>query len=350
MLQEDFIFNCVTKCIAETRFFDDQKKLDTVYYLMQGLAYREVGEKIGKQVPYVQRIMDFLKSSGLLYWGRWGVNVYKIGMKKSIVFLDWKDRNVPKEDNYKYTTYLHHVEAREAKTLAIYTYPNGDETKIKGEIGEPITPFYYTHTRFTVPFLKKVNLVKEFFDIFDSEKNDQKMLTGTPSFKTEEIHDDPITVYICRYAQLLPELKLRILTDRLEQDFNGIKDINVSFGKVRAILNMMKEEEVIFPKNVLYLKPLFYQAAHIRIKTKEIYKIMKTFNKFNMLTRVASTLDPEVFYLYIQYPFYQFPGVMRVLGQLDPDRKTYIETDFVNSDTIYYQWSLDKLKSRSEDQ
>ena len=77
---------------------------------------------------------------------------------------------------------------------------------------------------------------------------------------------------------------------------------------------------------------------------------MKTFNKFNMLTRVASTLDPEVFYLYIQYPFYQFPGVMRVLGQLDPDRKTYIETDFVNSDTIYYQWSLDKLKSRSEDQ
>lgn len=350
MLQKNFILSCVTKCIAETNFFDDQKKLDTVYYLMQGLTYHEISKKIRKRIPYVQRVMDYLKDNGFLYWGRWSPNVYKIGMKKSIAFLDWKDRNVPKGDNYNYTTYVNHVEGGEAKILVVYTYPERDESKIKGEIGEPVTPFYYTNPHFTVPFLKKIDLVKEFFDKFDSVRNDQKMLSGTPSFRAEKIYNDPITVYICRYAEILPELKPRDLTDRLEQDFKDYKEIEITYDRIETILNKMKEEEIIFPKNVLHLKPLSYQAALVRIKTEEIYRIMGTFNRFNMLTRVALTPDPEIVYMYIQYPFYQFSEVMKILSQLDPTHKTYIETEFVWGDTIYYQWSLDRyleLKSKN---
>lgn len=85
-----------------------------------------------------------------------------------------------------------------------------------------MTPFYYTHTQFTVSLSKKIDLVKEFFDIFDS-----------------------------------------------------------------TALNKMKKEEVIFPKNAIYFRPLYYQATLVRIRTKEIYKVMKTLNRFNILTGLA---------------------------------------------------------------
>ena len=157
-------------------------------------------------------------------------------------------------------------------------------------------------------------------------------------------------MYICRYCELLPDLVSGILTDRLEQDFKDY-EIDVSYERVRTTLKIMKEKGVIFPKNALYLKPLSYQSTLVRIRTKEIYKIMGTFSEFNMLTRLALTQDPEVFYLYIQYPFYQFPDVMEILNQLDPDNKTYTETQFVMGDTICYKWSLKKYsKSASRDQ
>ncbi|MBU7028323.1 MAG: hypothetical protein HXS48_15430 [Theionarchaea archaeon] len=339
--------DCLSKWMEETNFFNDQKKLDTVYYLMQGLTYRQIAEKIDKQISYVQRVMNFLRDNDLLFWGRWSPNVYRIGMKKSIAFLDWEDRDVPVKENYKYTTYVHQAQMENAKVIVIYTYLNEDESEIKGDIGEPITPFYYTHTRFTVPFFKKINLVEEFYDKFGSMKNDKEILIGTPSFEAESVYDDPITIHICKYAELLPELTPGILTEKLDQDFKNHKGIEISYDKVRITLNRMKEEEVIFPRNALNFERLSYQAALVRIKTKEIYRIMGTFNEFNLLTRMALTPDQDTFYLFIQYPFYQFPDAMEILAELDPTHKAYIETKFVFSDTIYYQWSLEKfLKSR----
>jgi hypothetical protein len=341
--------NCISRCLEETNFFNDQKKLDTMYYLMQGLPYKEITRKVEKDITYVQKVMNFLKRNKLLHWGRWSPNVYKIGMRKSIAFLDLRDKELPvnKENgNYIYATYVHHVKAEKTKILVIYTYPKGDEPEIKGDRGEQITPFYYTHTRFTVPFFKKINLFKEFFDEFDSMKNDVKILTGTPSFE-EKPYTDPITVYICRYGELLPELTPRILTEQLEQDFRDYNEINVSYSKVRDTLSKMKNEEVIFPQNALYLKPLSYQAALIKIKTKKIYEIMGTFNQFNMLTRLAKTREQDIFYLYLQYPFYQLPEVMEIFDELvgedDQDCKAYIETKFVMGDTIYYKWSLERF-------
>ena len=113
------LFYCMSRCVEERNFFNDQRKLDTTYYLMKGLTYRQVAEKIGKQISYVQRVMDFPKTEGLLFWGRWAPNVYKIGMKKSIVFLDWEDREVPEKKNFNYTTYVHHVKAEGAKVSSI---------------------------------------------------------------------------------------------------------------------------------------------------------------------------------------------------------------------------------------
>lgn len=335
------LLECISRCVEETNFFENQKKLDTMYYLTQGLTYREVAEKVEKQISYVQRVMDFLRNNGLLYWGRWAPNVYKIGMKKSIAFLDWKDRNVPMNDNPLYETYIHHVQAEETKVCVVYTYPIEDESKIKGDIGEPITPFYYTYTRFTIPFFKKMDLVKEFFDKFDSVKNDEKILTGIPSFE-EKSYTDPLIVYICRYGELLPELTPGTLTEKLERDFEG-SGIEVTSNKVRDTLNWMKEEGVIYPRNALYLKPLFYQSVLVKIETEEIYRIMGTFNKFNMLSQLALTHDRDVFYLLVQHPFYQFSEVMEILDNLDSVHKAYILTKFIDSDTIYYQWSLKKL-------
>lgn len=337
------IIGCISKYMKKTKLFNDQKKLDTMYYLMQGLSYREIAEKIGKKISYVQRVMDFLKDNGLLTWGRWTPNVYRIGMKKSIAFLNWEEREVPMKDNPLYETYIHYVQAEETKVCVVYTYPKEDESKIKGDIGELITPFYYTHTRFTVPFFKKIDLVKEFFDEFDSVDNDERILTGTPSFETKPIYTDPITVHICRYGELLPDLTPKTLTEKLEQDFKGYNGIEINYNKVRDTLKRMKEEGVISPKNALYLKPLSYQSTLVKIKTDKIYRIMGTFNQFNMLTQMALTQNPDIFYLFIQYPFYQFSEVMEILAELDPTHKAYVSTKFVDSDVIYYQWSLERF-------
>lgn len=334
--------SCLSECMEGT-IFNDQKKLDTMYYLMQGLTYRQVAEKIEKQISYVQRVMDYLRNNGLLYWGRWSPNVYKIGMKKSIAFLNWENRNVPREKNYEYTTYAHLVQSEETRTMVIYTYPRGHESKIEGEIGEPITPFYYTYTHFTVPLFKKIDLVREFRDIFYSMESDQRILSGTPSFE-EGTNTDPLTVYICMHAELRPDLTPGILTDYLKDDFENYEEIEVTYEKVRNTLNRMKDEEIIFPKNALYFKPLSYQTVLTKIKTKEIYRIMSTFNKLNILTRLALTSEQEVFYLYVQYPFYQFAEVMEILDELDPTRKTYIETKHLMSDAIYSEWALEGFK------
>lgn len=333
---------CISRCVEETQIFNDQKKLDALYYLMQGLSYKDVAEKIDKEITYVQRIMNFLKRSGLLHWGRWTPNVYRIGMKKSIAFLNWEEREVPVKDNFKYTTYAHHVQAEETKVFTIYTYPKEDKSKIEGDKGELITPFYYTHTRFTIPFFKKIDLFEEFFDEFDSVDNDEKILTGTPSFETDPSYTDPITVYICRYCELLPELTAGILQEYLMQDFKDYEDVNTSYENIQDKLKRAKDEGVIFPRNALHLVPLFYQSALVRIETDEIYKIMGTFNQFNMLTRLALTESPRVFYLYIQYPFYQLPDVMEILNERDSHNKAYIETKYVMNDTIYYKWSLER--------
>jgi hypothetical protein len=292
--------------------------------------------------------MEYLRSNGLLYWGRWAPDVYKIGMKKTIAFLDWNDRDVPVKKNFKYTTYVHHVQAENTKVFVVYTYPAEDESKIVGDIGEPVTPFYYSHTRFTVPFFKKIDLVKEFFDISNSIKSDKGILTGNPSLEAKTIYKDAVTVYICRYAELLPELTPGILTDKLEQDLKDHEDIPITYDGVRNTLITMKDKEVIYPKNALYLKPLSYQSTLVKINTKEIYRIMGTFNKFNMLTQVALTKSPEEFYFYIQYPYYQFPDVMEILTRLDPTCKIYVLTKYIMSDTIYYKWSL-KNKNQNKD-
>lgn len=341
------ILEFISRHMEETNFFNDQKKLDTMYYLMQGLTYREIAEKIDKHISYVQRVMDYLRNNGLLSWGRWAPNVYKIGMRKSITFLDWKEREVPMRDNPNYETYVHHVQAEETKVCVIYTYPKEDESQVKGDRGELITPFYYTHTQFREPIFKKIDLVKEFCDIFDSVDNDKIILTGNPSFE-EKSYVDPVTVYICRYGELLPELTPGILTEKLEQDFRDYKEIDVNYNRVRDKLNKMKSEEVIYPKNALYLKSLSYQSTLVKIETKEIYRILGTFNQFNMLTQLAMTRDSDIFYVFVQYPFHQFSEVMEIFDWLDPTHKTYVSTKFIDSDTIYYRWALERfLKSVS---
>lgn len=337
------IINCISECMEKTNFFNNQKKLDAMHYLIKGETYREIAEKIDKQISYVQRVMHFLRDNGLFYWGRWAPNVYKIGMKKSIAILDWKDKKIPKEKNKKYTTYARHVMGGKPKVFVVYTYPKEDEQKIEGERGELATPFYSTYTRFTTPLFKKVDLKKDFFDTYGSMDNDKNILSGTPNFKPEKIYTDPITVCICRYGELLPQLTPGIVTDKLEEDFKE-KGIDVNYEQVRQKLISMKEEEVIFPKNALYLEPLSYQSALVRINIKEIYKVVATFNKFNMLTELALTKNPQMYYLYIQFPFYQISGVMEILAKLDPECDVYIETEGVISDTFYYQWSLERSK------
>ncbi len=341
--------NYLSRYMQETNFFSDQTKLDTMYYLLQGLTYREVAEKIGKQISYVQRVMDYLRGNELLHWGRWSPNVYKIGMKKSIAFLDWKGKDLPLKENYNYTTYLYHVESEGPKVLAIYTYPREDESEIKGERGEDITSFYYTFIRFTVPFFKKIDIFREFFDTFDTVKNDEKILSGTPTFETEQVDDHPITVYICKYSEKLPDLTPGVLTDHLEQDFREYKEIEISYEKVRTILNRMKTDGIIFPRNALYLEPLLYRPILVKIRTGEVYRIMETFNQFNMFTSVALTRDPDAFYLFIQCPTYQFSDVMEILNELDPTHRMYMMTKHVFTDVIYYKWSLEKfLKSKNK--
>jgi hypothetical protein len=339
--------NAISEYLDKTNFFNDQKKLETMYYLMRGYTYREIADKIEKQISFVQRVMDFMRNYKLLYWGRWSPNVYKIGMKKTIAFLSWEDRKRPEKENFYYTTNVHLVHAEEPKTLVIYTFPNDHESRIVGDIGEEITPFYYSHTKFTVPFIKQIDLYKEFFSIFDSIKNDNTIIDGTPSFDIDEMYDDPLTVFICRCAEILDELNPGVILESLKKD-KDYDPLQIAYENVRTTLNKMLKNNVLFPRNALYFKPVSYQAALIRIKTNKIYRIMGSFNQFNMLTRMALTRDPNIYYFYIQYPSHQFSQVMEILSELDSDHKAYIETKFIMGDTIWYKWALERyLESKS---
>lgn len=356
------IINYISKYIEEIDFFNDQKKLYAMSHIIKGLTCREIAEKIDKKISYVQKVMDFLRNNNLLCWGKWSPNVYKIGMKKSIAILDWKDRKIPEEKNFIYTTYAHHVQAEKAKVLVIYTYPKDEQSKIEGKKGELITPFYYTFPQFTVPFFKNIDLFKKFKEFFPSAKNDKKILSATPSFKSTPIDDNPISVYICRCCQLhfesglMPGIVMEYLKQdikkckkELDLDFNDLGELGITYTDISEKLRDLKKREIIFPLNGLYLKDFLYQSAYVKIITTEIYKIMATFNKFNILTGLAMTEKPGVFYLYIHYPSHQFPEVMEILNDLDPVSKVYIETKHIINDTICYEWALKKyLKSKFE--
>ncbi|MBU7041975.1 MAG: hypothetical protein HXS47_00180, partial [Theionarchaea archaeon] len=145
--------NAISEYLDNTNFFDDEKKLETMYYLMRGKTYREIAGIIGKQISFVQRVMDFIRNYKLLYYGRWSPNVYKIGMKKRIVFLPLKEWKIPKSTkeikeikNFDFITYIHLVHAEVPKVLFIYTYPDNCESEIVSDISnsEEISPFYYS--------------------------------------------------------------------------------------------------------------------------------------------------------------------------------------------------------------
>jgi len=51
--------------------FCDQDNLDAMYWLTQGLSYRDIGEKIGRPHSFIQRVNNFLRNHGLMAGGQW---------------------------------------------------------------------------------------------------------------------------------------------------------------------------------------------------------------------------------------------------------------------------------------
>lgn len=255
-------------------------------------------------------------------------------MKKSISFFNLKDKK--RLANYRYTTFRSHVQVGKIQECVIYTYPV-DENLIRN--GELITPFYYTDSRFTTPLFKRINLVREFFDIFDSLDNSAGIINGTPSFSTEPTYIDPLTIYICRYGEILPDLTPGVLTDKLLSEI-GNKGIEINYEIVKERLTKMKADGVIFHKNMLWLKPLYYQRLLVKIKTNKIYQIIGGFNKFNMLTQLALTEKENEYYLSIEYPCYQFSGVVEILNILNLNFKTYLLFGDIEMNPINASWSF----------
>ena len=112
------------------RFIGNQNNLDAIYWLMQGLSYRDIGEKIGRPHSFVQRVNNFLRKNGLTTGGLWRIDVAALQMTKTFKFYEYADdRTEEVINNNDFLTYFDDIKKGKSDYFALYTFPNEIEKK-----------------------------------------------------------------------------------------------------------------------------------------------------------------------------------------------------------------------------
>lgn len=319
------------------RFIGEQDNLDTIYWLMKGLSYRKVGEKIGKPHAFVQRKNSFLRNNGLVTGGLWRIDVEAMGMTKKFKFYDRCIGGWPEEvkENDYFLTYFADIKKGKSQHLAIYTFPD----EIEPKTGEHISPYYYLIPKFKAPLLENEISLREFMDVYEHENNDNPLPP-----RGEQIDPDIIHIEIGRYIQLFgdlthqeftnkrngasenkPDINLRKLVRLIREDMKdeGLADsIDVTYDIVRNRYNEMLEKNIIYLGFALEMRRLGYVLSFCWIGNSEIYRIMKAFSHFNVITALAYNHHNR-YLLHLQYPIDKENVILKILDQLDLNNETF---------------------------
>lgn len=329
---------------------------------MRGLSYREIGEKIGKSHPFVQRRSNFLRNNGLVTGGNWRIDVEAMGMTKKFKFYDRCIAGWPEEvkENDHFLTYFADIKKGKSQHLAMYTFPD----EIEPKTGENISPYYYLIPKFKAPLLENEISLHEFMDVYEHENNENPLPP-----RGEPIDPDIVHIEIAGYIQLFgnpnqqefankrkeisennTDINLRKLVKLIREDMKdeGLADsIDVTYDIVRNKYNAMLEKNIIYPGFALEMRRLGYVLSFCWIENSEIYRIMKAFSHFNVITALAYNHDNRHL-LHLQYPINRENVILRILDQLDLNNETFKVLTVHCNRVLPYPYYLDREREKNK--
>ncbi len=309
-----------------------QDKLDVMYHLSRGLSSEEIATEVKKTRSFVHKIDLLLRNYGLLTDTRWGIDTEALGMKKILKLYPYSENILEKvlsEDAYL----THLVQIREGKKelFAIYTFPEQVKERVSGTT---TSSWYYTFPRFTVPFFKE-DLYEDFFDEYNNVSSESPFPPrGTPVRDVDLIH-----IYLCKCAQLWPDLTVDELAVTIEEEIGNIT--KVSRDLIEDRLETLITTNVIFPINPLFLGRINYSSLVSIIEHGEIYRVLKAFNQFNIIAAICF-ISTRKHGLWLHYFHQQEESILRVLNDLDSHNETYLLSDTLIRRTVPYDYYLNK--------
>jgi hypothetical protein len=345
------------------KFFCDQDNLDAMYWLTQGLSYRDIGEKIGRPHSFIQRVNNFLRNHGLMAGGQWRVDVNALGMTKTFKFFDYSpDRPREVVENEDFLTYFADIKKGKSGHYVMFTFPNEIETKI----GENISPYYYKIPQFKAPLSNNDLTLEDFTSVYKNENNENPLPP-----RGEAIDFDIIHIEIARYVELfgipgdneptskdtkkaskmgLNDINFSRLVDIIKDDIEveGLKDTNVTYDIVRNRYNEMLEKNIIYPGFGIQMKEFGYVLSFCWINSKEIYRIIKTFSHFNVICALAYTQTKNKYLLHLQYPRNKEMAVFDILNDVDSQNEVFKILKVHDNNILPHPYYFGKEKRKKE--
>ncbi|MBU7047495.1 MAG: hypothetical protein HXS54_13760 [Theionarchaea archaeon] len=346
------------------RFFGQQDNLDAIYWLMKGYSYREVGDTIGRPHSFVQRVSNFLRVHGLAVGRQWKADLEALNMTRTFKFYDyiWDDRPEEVKKNEKFLSYFADVKSGKSSHFVIYTFPNEVNTKI----GESISPYYILIPKFKAPLHECDISLDAFGEAYEQENNENPFPP-----RGELIEPDIIHIEIARYVELfgkpppdrptdealerideedLGEINLSRLVEIIKDDIKaeGLEDkVDATYDIVRNRYNDMVEKNIIYPGFGLDMRKLEYILSFCWIKKDEIYRIMKSFANFNVVTGLAYT-EGDKYLLHLQFFKEKEIEILQILDSIDHENEVFKVLEVHDNITVPYEYYFEKEKEKRE--
>ena len=345
------------------RFIDKQDNLDALYYLMKGLSYREIGEKIGRPHSFVQRVNDFLRTHDLVVGRQWKVDFNAMDITRTFKFYDYDvECGRPEEvrENNEHLSYFADIKKGKSGHFAIYAFPN----EVHPKVGENISSYYVFVPRFKAPLYKCNISQDEFEKVYESENNENPFPPPAESIEPDIIHNE-----IARYVELfgnptqdkstdtdaekidkknLSEINLSKFVELIKEDIKeeGLADVvEVTYDIVRNRYNEMMKKNIIYPGFGLDMREFDYVLSFCWIRKDEIYRIMKTFAHFNIVTAFAYT-ERDKYLLQLQYPKDVEIEIFQILNTLDPENETFKVLKVHDNRTLSHYYYFEKEREK----
>lgn len=338
------MMSSVTMNSGVAELLNDQTNLDIIASYSRGKSVGEIAKEIGRERPYVNDVIESLRDYHLLQFGRWNIDVQALGMTRTLEFRSFTEDswNAIYENNF-FLSYLARVEmvflsslsrvkTRETKYLAMYTFPEEE-----GKVGTEISSWYYNYPNFRTPFFRQDFNKKSFFEQFEEEDNSNPLVPRGEKIENPSIID----FLICRYVQLEEgDIDFEKCTKEIKEIAG--KYIDVSEDEAEARFEDLKNKNVIYPIIPLDFSRISYDRIYSIMSRKEIFRLMKTSNKFNIITGISLMEEKKAFIL-IQFPHTFQDTVAAILDQLDEENEMYVVASIYENRSIPYKYYLEKL-------
>jgi hypothetical protein len=119
----------------------------------------------------------------------------------------------------------------------------------------------------------------------------------------------------------LPQLIDHIKEDMITEGLNN--EIKITYDIVRNRYNEMIEKNIIYQGFGLDMGKIGYELSFCLLKNVEIYRLMKTFTQFNVVSALAY-LQNGSYLFHLQYPKGRYSDIVKILNEYDPSNKMFI--------------------------